>query len=247
MAKEAAEAANQAKTDFIATMSHELRTPLNGVIGYADLLESGVAGPLEPEQEQCLDRIRACADQLLLQIDEILSLSRIEAGGEELALERVDPETLVRDLVPIVRPAAERKGLSIELDIPEGVSALDTDQDKLRHILMNLLSNAVKFTDTGSVGVRVRSKGTESVYFHIRDTGIGIAPEDQERIFERFVQVEQGSTKRHGGTGLGLTLCRELAGLLGGSIEVESSPGAGSTFTLRLPVRAVAEVAAPSA
>ena len=179
---------------------------------------------------------RASADHLLGLIDEILTFSRVEAGKEVVRLEDEDLRALVEETVTMVRPLAEHKGLTLVAEYPEG--SLRTDGGKLRQILLNLLSNAVKFTDKGEVTLRGR-RDENGAEFYISDTGIGIAPENLQRIFEPFWQVEQSSTRRAGGTGLGLTVSRSLARLLGGDVSVESTPGVGSTFTVTLPAQDV--------
>jgi len=229
-------AASEAKSAFLATMSHELRTPLNAIIGYQSLLREGIDGTLNQSQLGQLSRIRASADHLLGLIDEILTFSRVEAGKEVVRLEDEDLRALVEETVTMVRPMAEHKGLKLVAEYPEG--SLRTDGGKLRQILLNLLSNAVKFTDKGQVTLRGR-RDENGAEFQISDTGIGIAPENLQRIFEPFWQVEQSSTRRAGGTGLGLTVSRSLARLLGGDVSVESTPGAGSTFTVTLPAQDV--------
>lgn len=229
-------AANQAKSDFLAVMSHELRTPLNAILGYTDLMRMGVPEPLPASARAHVERITASARHLLELIDEVLSFSRIEAGREELRLQRVDSRESLRDVAAIAEPLAGEKGLRFRLQLPEGDADLVTDPAKLRQILLNLLSNAVKFTDQGEVTLAADADD-DSVSFTVSDTGIGIAPEHQDRIFEAFWQVEQGATRRAEGTGLGLTVARRLARLLGGDITVESDPGRGSTFTVRLPRR----------
>ena len=228
-------AASEAKSAFLATMSHELRTPLNAIIGYQSLLNEGIYGELNDSQDAQLLRIRASADHLLALIDEILTFSRVEAGKETVRWEDAQLRALAEEAVTMVRPQADEKGLTLSADVPDGV--IRTDGGKLRQILLNLLSNAVKFTDQGEITLTGR-RDQSGVELTITDTGLGIAAENLQRIFEPFWQVEQSSTRRAGGTGLGLTVSRSLARLLGGDVTVASTPGKGSTFTVTLPTQA---------
>jgi signal transduction histidine kinase len=232
--KDEAERASEAKSQFLAVVSHELRTPLNAIVGYQDLLSLELEGPLTVGQRGYLTRIRGASEQLLRLIDQILSLSRIEAGREGLALERIDVTTVAEQVVAMVQPAAAAKGLALRLNAPRTPVERISDAGKLRQILLNLLSNAVKFTECGGVEVVVAYEGMR-VAVHVRDTGPGIPESDRDRIFEPFAQVDASATRRHGGTGLGLPVSRELALMLGGEVRVDSVYGEGSTFTLELP------------
>lgn len=227
-------AASEAKSTFLATMSHELRTPLNAIIGYQSLLKEGIGGPVNDTQLAQLTRIRASADHLLGLIDEVLTFSRVEAGKEVVSRSAVHLKPIIDEAVTMVIPLAELKRIGLQVEAEDAM--LFTDGGKIRQILLNLLSNAVKFTDEGKIRVRTSIAG-ESVAISISDTGIGIAPENQERIFDPFWQVQQRSTRRAGGTGLGLSVSRTLARLIGGEISVESNLEKGSTFTLSLPIR----------
>ena len=227
-------AASEAKSAFLATISHELRTPLNAIIGYQSLLKEGIEGPLNDAQLKQLSRIRASADHLLALIDEVLTFSRVEAGKEVVQVDEVRLRPLIEEAVVMVMPLAEARGLSLRVDVPD--AQLLTDGGKLRQMLLNLLSNAVKFTDRGEVALRARER-EDRVEFEVVDTGIGIARENLERIFEPFWQVEQSPTRRAGGTGVGLSVTRSLARILGGDVTVESRLGKGSTITVILPVR----------
>ena len=225
-------AASEAKSAFLATMSHELRTPLNAIIGYQSLLEEGIDGSLNESQLGQLSRIRASADHLLELIDEVLTFSRLEAGKEVVQRDEADLRPIVEEAITMVTPLSEAKGLQMRVDLADG--RVFTDAGKLRQIVLNLLSNAVKFTERGEISVRARmNEGGAEI--SITDTGIGIAAENLERVFEPFWQVEQSATRRAGGTGLGLSVSRNLARLLGGEVTVESKLGEGSTFTATIP------------
>ncbi|HEY8831862.1 MAG TPA: CHASE3 domain-containing protein [Gemmatimonadaceae bacterium] len=226
-------AASEAKSAFLATMSHELRTPLNAIIGYQSLLKEGIDGSLNKSQIAQLNRIRASADHLLGLIDEVLTFSRVEAGKEVVQREDISLRSIINEAITMVAPLAGIKGLSVRAEGDE--AELFTDGSKVRQILLNLLSNAVKFSDDGEIVIRSRLDG-ESVQVSVVDTGIGIAGDNLERIFDPFWQVEQRSTRKVGGTGLGLSVSRTLARLVGGDVRVESRMGKGSTFILTLPV-----------
>lgn len=231
--------ATRVKQDFLALMSHELRTPLNAILGYQDLLEYGVGGPLGAEQRAYLARMRSCSLQLLRLIERLLSLSRAEPGGIELSREVCDAAALARETAALMESAAHRRGLTLDVTGPYGDVSLLTDTGTVRQILLNLLTNAVKFTDAGGIRLNVVQRDDE-VSFEVTDTGVGVRREDQERIFEPFVQLESPAHRRHGGSGLGLAVGRDLARHLGGDLSVRSEPGVGSTFTLTLPIAELA-------
>jgi two-component system, NtrC family, sensor kinase len=233
-ALQAVECATRAKSDFLAMMSHELRTPLTGVIGYSELLGTEVLGPMTPKQQESLSRIKASTWHLVGVIDEILTLSRTEAGKEQVRSETTDIAALTRDVVSLVWPPSGDGRLVIECVDADEPRLVRTDAGKLRQILINLVGNAVKFTDEGAVVVDLACDD-EWIVIHVRDTGPGIDPADHERIFEPFTQVDNSSTRAAPGVGLGLAICQRLAALLGGDILLDSAPGRGSTFTLRLP------------
>jgi PAS domain S-box-containing protein len=233
-ARAAAEQASRAKSDFLATMSHELRTPLNAIIGYQNLLADGVTGPVSDSQRRQLDRIGASAHHLLMLIDEVLTLSRVEAGKETPHIEPVDVSRVLDEAGSIIEPLAKQKGLEFRVIEPGSRIVVESDPGKLRQAVLNLLSNAVKFTGRGSVTLRA-VEDRDAVVFEVSDTGIGIAAEHLKRIFEPFWQVEASTTRTAPGTGLGLAVMRRLVNLLGGEVSVQSAVGEGSTFTIRLP------------
>jgi signal transduction histidine kinase len=227
---QSARAADRAKTDLIAVISHDLRTPLNSIIGYAELLELGLHDSLGPQSRAWVDRIRKSAEHQVHLINQLLIFSRIEAGGVELNPTEVELGALLEDVRGMVEPLAGRAGLALSTEVGDEVRTR-TDADALHQIVLNLATNAVRYTESGEVRLAASAAG-DDVIVRVEDTGIGIAPEHLDRIFEPFWQV--GGSGR-GGTGLGLSIVRRLARSLGGEVEVESTVGRGSTFTLRLP------------
>jgi signal transduction histidine kinase/CHASE3 domain sensor protein len=231
---EAAIASNRSKSEFLATMSHELRTPLNAIFGYVQLLELGIPAPIPEAAREQVRRIDASARHLLGIIEEILTFSRVEADQEKIRKETINLPELIDAITPVVEPLARKKNLDYAVDLEGAPAAIVTDPARLKQILIILIGNAIKFTDQGSVEVSARQDHADAV-IRVRDTGIGIRPEHRSRVFEPFWQADQSSTRVAGGTGLGLTVGRGLAWLLGGDITVSSTPGAGSTFEVRLP------------
>jgi signal transduction histidine kinase len=229
------QAATEAKSDFLAVMSHELRTPLTAIIGYAELLQLGVPEPVTPRQHEQAERIEISARHLLQLIEEILTLVTLDSGESRVRNDRVQVSELLQRACTIIEPMARSKDLPIKVSYPEGDVPLHSDPDKLLQILLNLLSNSVKFTEKGEIRLVSRLE-EDSMTFEVADTGIGMDAEHLGRIFEPFWQVERPITRRAGGTGLGLTISRRLADLLGAEISVQSSPKEGSTFSLRVPL-----------
>jgi signal transduction histidine kinase len=242
-AREAAEQANQSKAHFVATISHELRTPMNAVLGYAELLADEIDGPISALQKDHLGRARASGQHVLGLIEDLLSYARVEAGEEVVRAEPVLLVDVVERSLLLIRPLADRKGLHIRTDGPNEPIELHTDPRKLRQILVNVLANAVKFTDAGDVSLFFRVEGEAedavvTIYFEVTDTGRGMSPADREHAFEPFWQADPTSTKSAGSSGLGLSVARQFARLLGGDVFVlRSVLGAGSTFAVSIPVR----------
>jgi signal transduction histidine kinase len=236
-ARAEAERANNSKTDFLAVMSHELRTPLTAIMGYEELLSDGITGPVTELQRQQLGRINASARHLLGLIDEILTFARVDIGRERVRYESMSCNHTLADAAALVEPMAAAKSIDFIVELLDEDQAIQTDGTKLRQMLVNLLSNGIKFTERGEVrvGLSVRS-GTLEV--SIADTGVGIPAENIEEVFEPFWQAEQTATRKTGGTGLGLSVTRKLARLLGGDVTVGSKVGVGTTFLLTLPMKA---------
>ncbi|MBZ0310754.1 MAG: response regulator, partial [Anaerolineae bacterium] len=237
-ARHAAESASRAKSTFLANMNHELRTPLNAIIGYSSLVLGGTYGPVTDLQS---DRIRRVADNgnhLLNLINDVLDLSKIEAGKMELFLETFEIKGLLESAVESARPLALKNSNRIETTIPDSIGKMNADLTKVRQILFNLLSNAAKFTENGTIALTVTEENLHEekwFTFEVRDTGIGMSRETQERIFTEFIQADASTTRKYGGTGLGLAISRRFCEMMGGSIQVASEAGIGSVFTVRLP------------
>ena len=238
-ARRTAEEANSAKSQFLANMSHELRTPLNAIIGYSEMVEEEVAELGHAELAPDLQKIQSAGKHLLALINDILDLSKIEAGKTELFLEDFDVAEMVGDVVTTIRPLVEKNGntLVVEREAPGSMRA---DLTKLRQMLLNLLSNACKFTERGTITLRVSREragpgAPEELRFRVSDSGIGMTPAQMAKLFEAFAQAEASTSRRYGGTGLGLAITRRFAQLMHGDVTVESVPGEGSSFTIRLP------------
>jgi signal transduction histidine kinase len=232
-----AETANRMKSEFLANMSHELRTPLNGIIGFAEFLVDGKPGTLNPKQKEYLEDILNSGKHLLQLINDVLDLAKVEAGKMELSLERFALREAIEEVCAVAKPIAQKKSIQIEVDVAPDLSDVTLDQQKLKQILYNLLSNAVKFTDDGGkVEIRAAMHDAHCFKMVVKDTGIGIKPEDLQRLFKDFEQLESGGSRRYEGTGLGLALTRKIVELLGGTIGVESEVGKGTSFTIELPL-----------
>jgi signal transduction histidine kinase len=229
-----AQAACVAKSQFLANMSHEIRTPMNAIIGFTDvLLEEPLSGP----HRQYVDAISTAGHTLLSVINDILDFSKIEAGKMEVRIVPVGVQEILNAVQTVIQPLAKGKKLSLQTAVQPGVpEILHTDPMRLQQCLLNLLGNAVKFTAKGQILLRVLRENQDWLCFQVEDTGVGIAPDKQAAIFEAFMQADNSNSRQYGGTGLGLTITKRLAELLNGTLSVSSTPGVGSTFTIRLPI-----------
>ena len=237
-AREDAEEANRTKSKFLANMSHELRTPLNAIIGYSEMLQEDAQGLENEEFEEDLQRINGAGKHLLGLINDVLDISKIEAGAMDIYLETFPVEPMIKDVVTTMQTLVEKNSNSLVIDCPDSVGSIHADTTKIRQRLFNLLSNASKFTEQGTISLTVSrdtEDGQEWINFAVGDTGIGMTDEQMGRLFEAFAQAEKSTTRHFGGTGLGLAITRHFCEMMGGTVLVESEAGKGSTFTMKLP------------
>lgn len=244
VARDRAEAADRVKSAFLATMSHELRTPLNSIIGFTGIILQELAGPLNLEQRKQLEMVRKSARHLLTLINDVLDISKIEAGQLEVRSEAFDARASIEKVIGIVRPLAEKKGLALHVELSPDIGPLVSDERRVEQVLLNLLNNAIKFTDRGEVTLTAAPAAAphRTVVLRVVDTGMGIKAEDLLTLFHPFRQIDSGLTRNYEGTGLGLVICRRLAELMGGEIHAESEWGKGSVFTFTLPLKGPQEV-----
>jgi signal transduction histidine kinase len=228
------EAVSQHKSDFLANMSHELRTPLNAIIGFSEVLKDGLFGELNAKQEEYIRDIHASGHHLLSLINDILDLSKVEAGRMELAVAKFDLPTTIDNAMAFVRERASRQGIALDVQVDKRLNSFAGDERRVKQILLNLLSNAVKFTPEGGRISVAALPVDEGVQISVTDTGIGISAENQQLLFQAFQQVRNEDGAKREGTGLGLALARRLAEMHGGRIWVDSAPGKGSTFAFTL-------------
>ena len=243
-AKQAAEQASRAKSAFLANMSHELRTPLNAIIGYSEMLEEEVQDLGKISNVRDLQKIQAAGKHLLALINDVLDLSKIEAGKMQLNIEAFGIADMIEEIVMTLKPAIAKNANEFQLRMPQNIGVMRADVTKVRQILLNLLSNACKFTDHGTILLdvnRVPNAGQDWIQFRVGDTGIGITAEQQENLFHEFTQADISIARKYGGTGLGLAISHRFVQLMKGRIMVESAPGQGSVFTVHLPVQAAGE------
>ncbi|HSE76386.1 MAG TPA: response regulator [Alphaproteobacteria bacterium] len=243
VARDAADEANRTKSSFLANMSHELRTPLNAIIGYSEILQEDAAEKGDKESITDLQKIEGAGRHLLALINNILDLSKIEAGKMDVFFEPVDIPSLVKEVLSIVKPLADKSDNIVEVVCPADIGSFRSDQTKVKQCLLNLMSNANKFTSRGKLTLAAARENDSHVRFQVSDTGVGMTQEQLGRLFQAFSQADASTTKRFGGTGLGLAITKHFCTMLGGGVSVESAPGKGSTFIIRLPDQAVAPAA----
>jgi hypothetical protein len=234
VAVQQAQEADRLKSAFLATMSHELRTPLNSIIGFTGVLLQGLAGPLNAEQQKQLGMTRDSARHLLALINDVLDISKIEAGQLSLSFSSFDLRPFIEKAVQVVSPMAAKKGVDLGMEIADDVAQVTSDQRRLEQVVLNLLNNAVKFTEKGRVRISCRTDN-DHYLVAVSDTGIGIRPKEIASLFQPFHQIDTGLSRKHEGTGLGLSISKKLMDLMGGTIDVHSQWGQGSTFTIRFP------------
>jgi len=233
-AMEKAEAADRIKSAFLATMSHELRTPLNSIIGFTGILLQGLAGPLNEEQRKQMTMVQGSSRHLLALINDVLDISKIEAGQLEFSFSTFALKPSIVKMVKLVSPLAEKKAIALRQNIADNVARVTSDQRRLEQVILNLLNNAVKFTEKGHVRISCRADNNHYL-LSVSDTGIGMRPEELPGLFQPFHQIDTGLSRKHEGTGLGLSICKKLIDMMGGTIDVQSQWGRGSTFTIRFP------------
>jgi PAS domain S-box-containing protein len=243
IARDRAEEADRLKSAFLANMSHELRTPLNSIIGFTGIILQGLTGPLNAEQQKQLEMVRASARHLLALINDVLDISKIEAGQMEVSSQSFNLRSSIEKVAGIVKPLAEKKGLSLHLQLAPGIDSWVSDPRRVEQVLLNLLNNAIKFTEQGAITLTAKivhnalHTPDSAIHISVIDTGIGIKEEDLNKLFQPFRQIEVGLSRQHEGTGLGLAICRRLTELLGGEIHAASDWGKGSIFTIMLPMK----------